>query len=379
MGAQERVGSVTTAPESSWSIPPDDGISMEDFLLREGRQQKRSKHAPDTDPRVDGAKFIFDALPLPEPVWGDREGKVIAARGEGTMVTGPTGIGKTTLMQQVALKRIGIGDPNLLGYEVTRDDRKVLYLALDRPRQIARMWRRMVAPEDYKILQERLVVCVGALPFALTYDKPGRLAEYALEIGAGMIVVDSYKDLASNLSDEQTGALINRIVQDVVVADIEWLGGHHQRKAQAKQNPKPNTIADVYGSGWLTAGLGSVIGLWGTAGDSTVEWTHLKIPAETVHIGAVTFDHSKGTVHVADGPIGHDASSAHQRTLINALMGRPLGDRITNTDAQEILGLKESATRKVLQAMVENKTLTEHGDGAVGSPKTWSLSVGQRI
>jgi replicative DNA helicase len=353
---------------------------MDEFLAAEGvppkdDPPKDSGHARDTDPRVDGETFVFNAPPLPESVWGDGGSKVLMAKGEGTMLVGPQGVGKSTLAQQVVLKRIGIGDPDLLGYEVARDERKVLYLALDRPRQIARLFRRMVTEANRQILRERLVVCEGALPFALSYDKPGQLAQYALDVGAGMIVADSYKDLAGSLSDEQTGALINKVVQQVVVAEIDWLGLHHQRKAQARINPKPNTLADVYGSTWLTSGLGSVIGLWGNAGDTTVEFTHLKQPADVVDIGAITTDHTKGISRVAFGPSGHDAASAHQRTLINALMNRPLGSVITNPEAQGILGLKERATREVLQAMVDNGTLTEHVDSHAKNAKGWSLNI----
>jgi replicative DNA helicase len=352
--------------------------SISEFLAAEGIAPKNSAHAPDADPLIDGKTFIFDAPPLPESVWGDGRSRVLMARGEGTMFTGPQGIGKTTLAQQLVLKRIGIGDPDLLGYAVAQDGRKVLYLAMDRPRQIARMFRRGVKPEDGKILEERLVVCVGALPFALNWDKAGQLAEYAQEVGAGMIVADSYKDLASNLSDEETGALINRIVQAVVAADIEWLGVHHPRKAQGKSNPKPNTLGDVFGSMKLTAGLGSVIGLWGTPGDPIVEFTHLKIPAEPVNLGAIRFDHSEGTVRAVEGPAADssDTSSMHQLLILNALSSRPVGAHITLAEAEGILGRSERTVRRVLRAMADHEPalINEHG---ATTNKTWSLPAQQ--
>ena len=41
---------------------------------------------------------------------------------------------------------------------------------------------------------------------------------------------------------------------------------------------KPKRLADVYGSRWLTAGMGSVLLLWGEPGDLVVEVRHLKQP-----------------------------------------------------------------------------------------------------
>lgn len=76
----------------------------------------------------------------------------------------------------------------------------------------------------------------------------------------GVIVADSYKDLASGLSNDDVGSAINIAVQEVIARGREWLGVHHTRKAQVG-NKTPRTLDDVYGSTFLTAGLGSVIGL----------------------------------------------------------------------------------------------------------------------
>ena len=63
----------------------------------------------------------------------------------------------------------------------------------------------------------------------------------------------------------------------LVASEIEVVVSHHQRKATG-YNKKPTTLADVYGSTWLTAGAGSVVLLWGEAGDPIVELTHLGSP-----------------------------------------------------------------------------------------------------
>ena len=66
---------------------------------------------------------------------------------------------------------------------------------------------------------------------------------------------------------------------------------HHERKA-ANGGKRVHTLDDVYGSTWLTSGLGSVFVLDGEPGDPTVELRHLKQPAEP--IGPLTLRHDHG-------------------------------------------------------------------------------------
>src|SRR5512132_4363398 len=70
-------------------------------------------------------------------VWGDGE-RVLWPEGEGVMITGHQGVGKTTIGQQLVLHRIGLRAGDFLGLPVIKSDRPILYLAMDRPRQAAR-------------------------------------------------------------------------------------------------------------------------------------------------------------------------------------------------------------------------------------------------
>ena len=240
---------------------------------------------------VDGAAFALDAPASVASIWGNGS-RVLWAQGEPLMIAGPDGVGKTTLGQQIALRRAGIGQPDLLGYPVTPDPHGlVLYLALDRPQQAARSMRRMIDESNRIELESRLIVWTGQLPFDVV-SAPQRLVEFAQECAVGTIVIDSLKDLADKLSDEAAGSAINRTMQLCVGTGIEVLSLHHQRKAQA-ENRKPRALADVYGSRWLTAGCGSVLMLWGEAGDPIVALTHLKQPAE--EIGPLTLEHDNWT------------------------------------------------------------------------------------
>jgi replicative DNA helicase len=248
---------------------------------------------------LDGAKFALDAPTRVDAVWGDSS-RVLWAKGEPLMIVKPDGVGGTTIAHQLILARAGIKVPTLLGLPVASDlDRRVLYLALDRPRQAARSMRRMVTEDDRRALEAGLTVWPGALPFDLV-STPGRLLAFAQEHDAGTVVIDSLKDVADKLSDEAVASAINKAMQICVDAGVEVLTLHHQRKAQGN-NKKPRTLADVYGNRWLFAGCGSVVMLWGEAGDPVVELTHLKQPADEVGPLTLLHDNHAGTTTLLHG------------------------------------------------------------------------------
>jgi replicative DNA helicase len=161
-----------------------------------------------------------------------------------------------------------------------------------------RSMQRMVGAEQAELLRERMRVWKGALPFDLV-KHPELLVKFVEEIGVlagrpvGTLIVDSIKDLASKLSTDETGGAINRAFALVLAAGIELCASHHQRKATS-ENRKPTKLDDVFGSTWITAGAGSVILLWGEAGDTTLELSHLKAPAEPLGPFDIEHDHDRG-------------------------------------------------------------------------------------
>jgi len=106
--------------------------------------------------------------------------------------------------------------------------------------------------------------------------------------------VDSLKDLAPKLSDDEVGSRVNSARQELLARGVQVFEVHHQRKEQRGQGA-PKRLADVYGSRWLTAGAGSVVLLWGEPGDLVVELRHLKQPAEDVGPLFVLHDHVRGS------------------------------------------------------------------------------------
>ena len=246
---------------------------------------------------ISGAAFTLDAPATIEAVWG-KDSDVLWPEGEPALLYAPDGVGKTTVAQQLVCRMIGIGPPELFGFPVKPAD-KVLYLALDRPRQAARSMRRMVSEQHCQKLEERLTVWQGSPPIDVVAN-PGSLAALAQECGAQRIVTDSLKDLAPKLSDEDTGAAMHRAWQQCVEQGIDVLTLHHPRKAQG-DNKRPKTLADVYGSRWFTASCGSVILLWGEAGDPVVQLEHLKQPGDIVGPLTLLHDNHAGTTIVIDG------------------------------------------------------------------------------
>jgi replicative DNA helicase len=268
---------------------------------------------------VDGATFVTEDATV-DPIWGNGD-DILMAKGEALLVCGPTGLGKTTLAQQLMLHRMGLRAGPLLGLSVAADpDIVFLYMAMDRPKQVARSLSRMVGPEHLDELRRRLVVWRGP-PERDLAQHPGELLAMARRAHAGGVVIDSLKDAAVGLSDDEVGAGWNRAAQTLLAEGDDLVVLHHQRKAQPGN--RPNSIDDVYGSTWITAGAGSVVLLWGKPGDQIVELLHLKQPVAPVGPFKIEHDRASGSSAV------HEAFD-----LLETLSASPSG--LTSTDAARL-------------------------------------------
>jgi len=78
------------------------------------------------------------------------------------------------------------------------------------------------------------------LPFDLA-GEPAALLAMAKHYGADVVVLDSLKDVAADLSREETGQGLNRAFQGCVADEVDVLALHHQRKAQNGAG-KPNRL-----------------------------------------------------------------------------------------------------------------------------------------
>lgn len=253
------------------------------------------------DRLIEGGSFILDEPDEIPAVWGSGD-DVLWPEGEGLMIAGHQGLGKTTIAQQVVLARIGIRDEAFLGLPVKMSEGRVLYLAMDRPRQAARSFRRMVEPRDRAVLDERLVIWRGPLPIDIM--KTGELGLWVREQcpDVDTVVVDSVKDFAGgrSMSDDAVGGGVNAAWQELIADNIELLLLHHERKAASGTSRTP-TLDNIFGSTLLTSGLGSVIALSGDPGSDEVTAHHVKQPAETIGPLDLRHLHKQGVTEVVNG------------------------------------------------------------------------------
>lgn len=249
---------------------------------------------PDLTTYLRPGAFLLELPERPAPVWGKGD-TILWAQGEALMIAGSPGLGKTTLAGQLVRARMGL-QPDVLDLPVLEGGR-VLWLMMDRPQQIARSVRRQFTRTELEDHGDRLALGWGPPPADLARH-PEMLAELAASAGADTIVVDSLKDAVVKLTDDEQAAGYHRARSIAVTADVQVLELHHMTKRNA-DGKAPDSLADVYGSAWLTAGVGSCLVLTGDAGDPIVKATHLKQPAEPWGPAELAHDHTRGvtTVH----------------------------------------------------------------------------------
>jgi replicative DNA helicase len=305
-------------------------------------EQTRATGGPtilETDSRmVDGLAFVLDALGDTPAVWG-REDDVLWSAGEPLLIVGPDGVGKTTLAHSLVLGLLELR-PTILGFPVAPADRGVLYVQADRPKQGARAFWRMVreeGPSTHGRLKEALLVWRGPPPFNLSRE-PERLAQWAEAVGASVIVLDSLGFVVPDMSKDETGSGVAAAFAHCAARGIELLALTHGRKAQA-DNRRPRELSDVYGSRWITSACGSVLSLWGNAGDPVLELRHLKQPNSEVGPLMVELDRERGEFSVVSGS-----------DLLGAL--RAAGNGLT---AQEAGRLMDAATPKAAEVKARRR------------------------
>jgi len=246
---------------------------------------------------LDGWSFIHDEPDAIPALWGDGD-RVVWPEGESLVIAGGQGVGKTTLAGQVVTALIGAGDSEVLDLPVSRVNR-VLYLAMDRPRQAARSLRRQLGSAGQDQMA-RLAVWKGPPPVDLA-KHTSALAGLAELANADVVVVDSLKDAALGLTDDEVGAGWNRARQLLLADGRNLMELHHIRKAPTGRGPdKAPSIGDIYGSTWITSGAGSVLLLSGDPDDAVVRLHHVKQPMEEVGPWNVAHHQTEGRLEIVD-------------------------------------------------------------------------------
>jgi len=255
----------------------------------------------------------------------------------------------------------------LLDYPITAGEGRVLYLAMDRPKQVARSFRRMVGEAMRHELNERLIVWKGPPPQDLA-KYPSLLARLCDQAEADTVILDSIKDAALKLSDDDVGAAYNRARQTALRDGVQVAELHHLRKALAGAKAEKPTIDDVYGSTWITAGAGSVILLNGSPGDPIVSLHHLKQPVAEVGPLKIIHDRQAGL-----------SSVWHSIDLVLLAGSKSAG--ITAKEAAELLydttnptPAQREKARSRLEQLEHNGHLVvvQRGDPRTNLPTRWS-------
>jgi hypothetical protein len=313
-----------------------------------------------------GGSFFHDVPAIPPAIWG-LGGEIFWAQGESLIIAGPQGVGKTTLAHQVIRARLGLQE-TVLGYPVT-PGKRILLLAMDRPSQTRRAGARIFAKDDPAYLNEHLVVWEGPPPYDMAKNTD-ILAAMCAKAGADTVVVDSVKDAAIGIANDEVGAGYNRARQKAITEGVQVLENHHLVKRGQNGN-KPDQLADVYGSNWITAGAGSVLLLWGEAGDPVVSLRHLKQPMNEIGPLHLSHDHDSGTTEIVHGTDLFELvrrSGADGLTALDA--AKALFETNTPTKAQ-----KEKARRK-LDKLVDTGHLTRMEPFYKGGAQTYYLGTG---
>jgi replicative DNA helicase len=241
---------------------------------------------------LDGADWLENVPATVTARWGKGD-VVLWAEGEPLMLYGPDGVGKTSIGQQLLLHLVGARTDDLLGLPVQQAEGKVLYIAADRPKQARRSLHRMLPEADYQYLRDRLLIWEGPLPFSLV-TQPRGLLEFCRANEASHVMIDSLKDIAVSLSDEETAGGINQSFQFLNANGVDLCVMHHPRKEPAGAPSRPKSIEDIYGNRLITASFGSVLLIWGAAGDPVVSLSHIKQPSEEYGPKRALHDHVAG-------------------------------------------------------------------------------------
>jgi hypothetical protein len=223
----------------------------------------------------------------------------------------------------------------------------------------------MTGEADRGVLNEMLRVWQGPLPFdpVSKLEPARRLAAWLREQFGDVceVIVDSYKDLGFSLVDDAQAVKLNLAMQEVIASGIDWFGLHHHRKATG-DNKKPDKLDDVYGSRWVTAGVGSVLCLWGEAGAPVSTFTHLKPLAEPVGPLTVMHDRPAGAVSSIDlqGAGGSTQKVRIRRArIVHVVHG---AGAMTRAELEPLFpDVSDRTLRDDLAALVEARSLAAEG------------------
>lgn len=348
-------------PEGGWAKQQNEIMFRSDVDLEKQKQlvrrvAKKELDAEELEAAASNSIIVERATPLgaaifalPDTtptVWGDGQ-RVAWAKGQTLMLAAKQGLGKSTLAQNLFLRRIGVLSDEFLGMPVdVPAEGKALYLGMDRPPQILGSMRRMVESEHADLLNKRAVFWPGPLPPKLVED-PDAFALWVLERAPGChtVVFDSVKDITVGISKDEVGAQINALFQVLLVHGMEVVAVHHQRKGGSDDKDKVSSLDDIYGSVHLTNGAGSIFTIDGKPGDARVSMRHLKSALEMFEEFDLLIDFGTGQMLKSDAPV---------YTVGGVLIAAGLDGISVNEIAQKVYNQDIKKTRADVRAKLKD-------------------------
>jgi len=345
-------------------------------VLRQERVKKYGDSAA-----LDGDAFMFGDVAVDVPIWGKGDDLLWVERG-GLMIPSDQGLGKSLTAQQIIAGRLGVGPRELLGLPISplSSDRVVVYLALDRPRQIARSMARLFRTEaERAIARDRLKIWTKPMPIDILGD-PYAFADWIQDTfgeSVGDLVIDSVKDLTpANLSNGEVGQSLDMAWKECRARGMSTLILHHERKTgndESRANRQPS-LDHIYGSVWLTSGMDSILHISGKQGENLVRYTHLKAiinmldPIDAVH------DQENGRTSVL--ALAKSTNSAETRTeqVFTVIDFASQGGRVvTAAEVVERSGIAKASVDRYIKALLGSGRILRASEyeKSSGTPATY--------
>lgn len=353
-------------------------------VLREERVAKYGDSAA-----LDGADFMFGEVATDVPIWGTGE-DLLWVEGGGLMIPSDQGLGKSLTAQQIIAGRLGVGPAELLGLPIAPLDhgKVIVYLALDRPRQIARSMKRLFRTDgERNVAQTRLRIWTKPIPIDILGD-PYAFADWIQDTfgdNVGDLIIDSVKDLTPvNLSNGEVGQSLDMAWKECRARGMSTLILHHERKTgndESRANRQPS-LDHIYGSVWLTSGMDSILHISGKQGENLVRYTHLKAiinmldPIDAVH------DQENGRTSVLSLAKSANSTDVKVEQVYQVIeYGSQGGAVVTAADVvARATGVSKASVDRYIKRLLEAGRIvkvTEY-DKASGTPATYrSSTVGE--
>lgn len=300
----------------------------------------------------------------PSTLWGIGK-EILWASGEALIICADIGCGKTTLAGLLSRALLKGGD--VLGHPVQslRDNPRILYLALDRPKQIGRSLDRQFTLELRGELGDRFTFLPGPLPIDAS-ENPRALVQIADLYQADIVIVDSLKDIALGLAEDRAAANYNRARGLLLSSGRELIELHHLTKK-----------GDLFGAKWLDAGVGSALRISGKPGCATSTVTQLKPVAHLVPPVKIAHDRDHGEMAViAKESAAVEAPATAAPDLARWVAGHGEEGVTANQAAMHLRGADDRPA--VLRAKRELSALADagrlrvvEGSAGRGNPTRW--------